>query len=157
MKKLIFVIPFIILCSCTSNPEAYKSARFYFGLKLDKKVEPVLYEEYWSWKGEGMVNIIYEFDSISNETFLKRNSLSNYKSLPIIEAPPVFTPYESSNYIPPDLYHHLFFSNDYEFIDHKGKYKMLCKTGERSSSIVLYDEDLMKLFMYYSVDNERNH
>ena len=156
MKKLIFVIPFIILCSCTSNPEAYKSARFYFGLKIDKTIKPILYEEYWSWTGEGVVNIIYEFDSVSNSVFLKKNKLSDFKDLPIEINKPRLITHECANYIHPQYYHQIYSSDDYEFIDHKGKYKITGKTGEHSSSIVLYDEDLMKLFMHYLVDNQGN-
>lgn len=159
MKKpfvLFFAIILISLSSCNSNPEAYKSARFYFGLKVDKKIEPSIYEEYWSLTGEGIVNIVYEFDSISNAIFIKRNRLSNYKRLPIIETPPIFTPYETSNYILPELFHQFYVSDDYEFIDHSGKYKITCKTGKHTSSIALYDADLMKLYMHYSVDNNRN-
>ena len=159
MKKRVFsFFAFILIClsSCNSNPEAYKSTRLYFGLKVDKKIEPILYEEYWFWNGEGVVNIIYEFDSVSNAYFLKKNRLSDFKDLPIDIKRPIFIGHECANYIPPELYHQIYISDDYEFIDHKGKYKITGKTGEPSSSIALYDEDLMKLYMHYMVDNNGN-
>jgi len=159
MKRniLLFCVVFLILLSsCTTNPEAYKSARFYFGLRVDRKIEPVLYEEYWSMTGEGIVNIIYEFDSVSNATFLKKNSFSEFKDLPINIKKPILIDHDCANYILPEVYHQIYFSNDYEFIDHKGKYKITGKTGEHTSSIVLYDEDLMKLFMHYMVDYNGN-
>ena len=164
MKKYIFVffaIFLTLLSSCSNTPEAYKSARFYFGLRVDRKIEPVLYEEYWSLKGEGVVNIIYEFDSISNAAFLKRNKLSDFKNLPLKEKPPIFAPSEFNKYIPSELYHQFYVSNSHDFLNHAGKYKITCKKGKLSSSIVtssivIYDEDLMKLMMNYTVDQNGN-
>ena len=155
MKKFIFLLFAVfltLLFSCTTNPEAYKSAKFYFGLKVEKKIEPVLFEEHWFWNGEGEVNIIYEFDSVSNATFLRKNRLSDFKNLPIDIKKAISISHECATYIPPEIYHQIYISNDYKFIDHKGKYKITGKTGETSSSIALYDEDLMKLFMHYAVN-----
>lgn len=157
MKKCVFslfAIIFLSLSSCNTNPDAYNSARFYFGLKIDKKIEPSLYEENWNMKGEGIVYIIYEFDSISNELFLKKNKLLDYKELPIRERIPLYTPKKFCNYIPSDLYHQLYISDSHEFIDHPGKYKTTCKKRNKAvvSSIVIYDEKLMKLLLFYCVD-----
>lgn len=159
MKKFCFLFVFVLLISlssCTTNPEAYKSAKYYFGINVDRKLEPFLYEEYWSWTGEGIVKIIYEFDSVSNAAFLNRNRLSNYKNLPIIETHPIYAPNNTSNYISPELFHQFYVSDDYEFIDHPGKYKITHKQKKNVSvaSIVLYDKELMKLFMFYCVDHE---
>lgn len=119
MKKcvfLLFAIGLISLFSCNINPEAYKSARSYFGLKLDKQIKPTLFEENWNMKGEGEVYIIYTFDSISNELFLKKNKLLDYEYLPIKEKTPLYAPEAFSNYIPSDLYHQLYISDSHGFI-----------------------------------------
>ena len=159
MKKrvfLLFAIVLISLSSCNTNPEAYRSARFYFGLKVGKQIEPVLFEENWNMKGEGEVYIIYEFDSISNEFFLKKNKMLDYRKLPIKEKTPLFAPEEFNDYIPSNLYHQLYISDSHEFIDHPGKYKITCKKRKKEvvSSIVIYDEELMKLLLFYCVDYE---
>lgn len=159
MKKLVlslFAIVLISLSSCNTNPDAYKSARFYFGLKIDKKIEPTLFEENWNMKGEGEVYIIYEFDNISNEFFLKKNKMLDYRKLPIKEKTPLFAPEEFSNYIPSDLYHQFYISDSHEFIDHPGKYKIDYKKRNKEvvTSIVIYDEELMKLLLFYCVDYE---
>ena len=159
MKKcvfLLFAIVLISLSSCNTTPEAYRSARFYFGLKVGKQIEPVLFEENWNMKGEGEVYIIYEFDSISNEFFLKKNKMLDYRKLPIKEKTPLFAPEEFNDYIPSNLYHQLYISDSHEFIDHPGKYKITCKKRKKEvvSSIVIYDEELMKLLLFYCVDYE---
>ena len=157
MKKYFFIFfaAFLtLLFSCTTDPQAYKSTRFYFGLKVDKRIEPVLCEENWNMKGEGEVFVIYEFDSVSNDLFLKKNKLLDYKKLPIEERTPLYAPKAFSNYIPSDLYHKFYISDSHEFIDHLGRYKITCKKRKKAivSSIVIYDEELMKLLMFYSVD-----
>lgn len=159
MKKCVFCLYAIVLTSlssCNINPEAYKSAKSYFGLKVDKQIKPTLFEENWNMKGEGEIYIIYEFDSISNELFLKKNKLLDYQYLPIKEKTPLYAPKSFSNYIPSDLYHQLYISGSHEFIDHPGKYKITCKKRKKVvvSSIVIYDEELMKLLMFYCVDYE---
>lgn len=159
MKIRILILYFssiIFLSSCTTNSESYKSARYYFGLNIDKNLEPVLYEDIWFVTGEGYVNIIYEFDSVSNAAFLKNNKLSEYNNLPIDIKRPINMPKEIANYLPPKLYHQFYIRNEYEYINHVGKYKITSEKGELSSSIVLYDEELMKLYMHYTVDNNKN-
>lgn len=139
-----------------SKLEAYKSARSYFGLKVDKRIKPALFEENWNMKGEGEIYIIYEFDSISNELFLKKNKLLDYQYLPIKEKTPLYAPKSFSNYIPSDLYHQFYILESHDFIDHPGKYKITCKKRKNVvvSSIVIYDEELMKLLLFYCVDYE---
>lgn len=107
-------------------------------------------------KGEGEIYIIYEFDSISNELFLKKNKMLDYRKLPIKEKTPLFATEEFSNYIPSDLYHQFYISESHDFIDHPGKYKITCKKRKNVvvSSIVIYDEELMKLLLFYCVDYE---
>ena len=152
----LFAIILISLSSCNTNPEAHESVRFYFGLKVDKKIDPTIFDENWNMKGEGEVYIIYEFDSISNEFFLKKNKMLDYRKLPIKEETPSFAPEEFNNYIHSDLFHQLYISDNHEFIDHPGKYKITCKKRKKVvvSSIVIYDEELMKLLLFYCVDYE---
>ena len=122
----------------------------------DKDVKEAIIKMF-QWAIMNMLETNEKIENLSKEIeVIKKNKMLDYRKLPIKEKTPLFAPEEFNDYIPSNLYHQLYISDSHEFIDHPGKYKITCKKRKNVvvSSIVIYDEELMKLLLFYCVDYE---
>lgn len=159
MSKNIQLLALLFLCclmlqcnSYTNNKNPRRASRFYFGLSIPNELSPIVYEENWSFTGEGRIYVEYGFDSVAFNQFIIVNDFADYEPLPINKPIRFAVPHEISNYMFPDTYYEKYCdSSIYRYISNSGLYKNN-DLVQGCHSVVVLDMEARKLYLYYYHD-----
>ena len=157
MKKLIYilivisviVISYVSFYNYLPPVSAIKKARMISELKIPKEITIEKYEKENTFTGEGYMEIILIMNKEKLKEFLKKNNLSEFKTLPIKEKLPPL-PDEYYSYMNINTFNKYYYDENNTIFKENlsGYYRLKRHKKSESFSIVILDEFQRKILIY---------